>query len=389
MPDNAEKTILVTSFGASMAHVVRPLEVAKILREMGYRIIFSGSGKALKLAERVGFEVRNLPDWDLATMIAKLKAGSDDIHPFEQVNKWVLAELDLYKEVKPSAVLDDTRITSKISTAAAGIPRITIQNAYINPWAINGFMDPTLGGPRSLMEPGDERSYNQVRQKFGLPPIESLGSMLEGDLNLLCDVPEYAPMHTVPDHYHYVGPIIWGHDLTIPPWLDDLDPGKPTLYFTMGSTGPPKAFQAAIEYLGETEYQVMMTLGSLVKLDDLKPLPPGFFVASYASGDALARRADAIICHAGNGTAYQGLCSGVPLVSWPTVRDQHWNARRLSQLGVSVTISSPTEMLKAVKEVLAKPSYREEAIRFREIVKLYNGPKTAAGLVHEFMERIE
>jgi MGT family glycosyltransferase len=389
MLDNSKKTILVTSLGASMAHVVRPLEVAKILRELGYRVVFSGSGKSIKLAQQIGFELRHLPDWDLAALVAKLKAGSEDIHQVEQVDKWVRAELDLYQEVKPSLVLDDTRITSKISTAVAGLPRISIQNAYINPWAINGFMDPTLGGPRSLMEPGDERSYNQVRQKYGLPPIESLVSMVEGDLNLLCDVPEYAPMHSVPDNYHYVGPIIWGRDLTQPPWLDELDPEVPTLYFTMGSTGPPKAFQAAIEFLGETEYQVMMTLGSLVTLDDLPPLPPGFFVASYASGDALSRKADVIICHAGNGTIYQGLCSGVPIVSWPTVRDQHWNARRLSELGVSVTISTPTELLRAVEEVLGNPSYREEAKRFSQILTKYNGPETAAGLIHEFMERIE
>jgi UDP:flavonoid glycosyltransferase YjiC (YdhE family) len=389
MPGNFNKTILVTSLGASMAHVVRPLEVAKILRQMGYRIVFSGSGKALKLAQQSGFELRYLPDWDLAAMIVKLKAGSDDIHTVEQVDEWVRAELTLYQELKPLIVLDDARITSNISTAVAGLPRISIQNAYITPWAINGFVNSILGGPRSIMEPGDERSYNQIRRQYGLPPVKSLDRMLEADLNLLCDIPEYVPMHTVPDHYHYVGPLIWGSDLAEPPWWDELDPDRPTLYFTMGSTGSPEAFQAAIEFLGGTEYQVMMTLGSLVKEDDLKPLPPGFFVASYASGDSLAGRADVIICHAGNGTAYQGLRSGVPIISWPTVKDQRWNARRLSELGVSVTISSPTELLDAVGEVLANPGFRVAAGQFSKILAQYNGPETAARLIHEYMENSE
>ena len=75
MRQKHKKTILVTSMSASMAHVVRPLQVSKYLREMGYRVIFSGTGKPLKLVIEAGFDVFPLPDWNLKELIAKIKSN--------------------------------------------------------------------------------------------------------------------------------------------------------------------------------------------------------------------------------------------------------------------------------------------------------------------------
>lgn len=372
-----------------MAHIVRPLEVAKILREMGYRVVFTGDGKATRIAEQAGFELRYLPDWDLQTVVAKLQSGDPNLHPLDQVEAWVRAELDLYADEKPILVLDDSRVTSAISTKAAGLPRISLQNAYQNPYAINGSMQFEFKGPRGLLESGDEIPYIRTWEKYGLPISEDVFSMFEADMVLLCDVPEYAPMHTVPEKYKYVGPIIWGRDLEDPPWLNELDPNIPAIYFTMGSTGPQGAFQATIEILGNTQYQVMMTLGSLVERNGLNPLPPGFFVARYASGDILSRKADLMICHGGNGTIYQALRAGIPVISMPTIKDQHWNAYRLSELGIGRTVSSTDELLDAVEEVLRNPSYKRAAEEMSLIVNGYNGPQTAATLIHEFIQGLD
>ena len=160
MTEKTDQTILVTSMSASMAHVVRPLQVAKYLRKMDYRVVFSGTGKPLNLVKQEGFEVVHLPDWDLRKLMVKIKTTKEDIHTLEQVEKWVQAELELYQRLKPTAVLDDGRITTYISTAVVGLPRISIHNAYIHRYAVRGFMDPSLNGPRAIMEPGDEKPYN-------------------------------------------------------------------------------------------------------------------------------------------------------------------------------------------------------------------------------------
>jgi UDP:flavonoid glycosyltransferase YjiC (YdhE family) len=157
----------------------------------------------------------------------------------------------------------------------------------------------------------------------------------------------------------------------------------------MGSTGPQAAFESAIKILGNSSYQVMMTLGSLVKRNGLDPLPPGFFVARFASGDVLASKADLMICHGGNGTAYQALHAGIPVISLPTIKDQHWNAFRLSELGVGKTVSSPNELLGAVEEILKNPGFNQAAGEFSKILKDYQGPQTAAKLIHKYVQNLD
>jgi len=387
-------TVLVFSMSVALAHVVRTLEVARVLREMGYRVVFAGDGNPLRLARQEGFEVRPLPELDLKWALANLGQPPEVQNSVERIEHWVRAELDLLEQVQPAAVLDDFRLTSGISTAVMGIPRIVIINAYVTSYAVRGLWDslPLLPGPPSMMGPGTEQPYNQVRQRYGLPPVARAVDLLEGDtsgrsLNLLCDVPEYAPIQAAPDHYRYVGPLTWDGLPDPPPWLDSLDPDRPTIYFTMGSTGPVEAFQAALDAFGDTGYQMLITTGGVTRPEDLGPTPANCHVAGYGPGDKLMRWADVVICHAGNGTTYQALHAGLPIIAWPFVQDQRWNARRQAELGVGLTLESltPAALRAAVEEVQSNPSYRAAAQRFQQILASYDGPRTAARLIHQFI----
>jgi MGT family glycosyltransferase len=290
-------------------------------------------------------------------------------------------------------VLQDGRLSASTSTAVAGIPLISLGNAYLSPYAVDGLLGRggsetrPYPGPPPLVGPGAEIALNVVRERYGLSAVVSSLELLIGDLNLMCDVPEYAPVQNTPDNFRYVGPIIWNGVPQRPAWLDALDPDRPTIYFTMGSTGRPEAFRVALEAFGSTEYRVMMTVGGLLQPETLQPIPPNFYLAAFGPGDVLARRADVVICHGGNGTTYQALAEGVPLVVWPFVRDQQWNARRQAELGVGLTLRelTPGAMRGAVATVLAEPSYRAAAERFRQIIASYDGPRTAAQLIHGFI----
>lgn len=380
-------TVLIVTTGGVLAHVVRCLMVARPLRELGYRVLFAGDGKPLLLARRAGFEVRPLPDWDPDWVLAHISEGPRGLHPIEQIERWVQEELALLEEVQPAAVLDDFRLTAGISAAVAGLPRISLLNAHLTRYAVNGLLDRSFPCPPSAVGPGAEESYNRVRQRYDLPPLENSLDLFIGDLNLMCDVPEYDPVCNAPDHYRYVGPLTWENDVPIPPWLDRLDPERPTIYLTMGSTGPLEAFKVAMAAFAGSEYQVLMTVGSRVQLEDLLPAPPHFHLACYAPGDQLARRADVVICHGGNGTTYQALSAGTPIIASPFLTDQHWNAWRQAELGVGFTLPAltPEAMREAVAEAMGNPSYQEVAGRFRDILTNYDGPQTAARLIHEYL----
>jgi UDP:flavonoid glycosyltransferase YjiC (YdhE family) len=52
-----EKKILVMPDGNWLSHVSRPSEIAKVLREMGYEVVFASDGYYMKLPREKDFEV--------------------------------------------------------------------------------------------------------------------------------------------------------------------------------------------------------------------------------------------------------------------------------------------------------------------------------------------
>jgi len=207
-------TILVLPFSVSMAHVIRPLEVAKVLREKGYHIIFAGGGKYMDIAKQEGFDVEFLPEIDIKEAMALIGQEPKAFHPLDRAEEWVKAELDLFDKVQPTAILDDFRITAGISTEIKGIPRFTTINAHATRHAVSNFLDDSLPPPPSAFGFGAEEAYNQVRVRYGLAPVDHPLDLLAGDEVLLCDIPEYCPMRDdMPHNYHFVGPITWSYNL--------------------------------------------------------------------------------------------------------------------------------------------------------------------------------
>ena len=173
--------ILVLPFSISLAHVVRPLEVAKVLRKKGHRIIFAGGGKYMQIAQQAGFEIKYLPEIDIKKAMALIGQEPRVFHPIEDVEERVKAELDLLDQVHPTAVLDDFGVTAGISTEIKNITRFTTLNAQVTPYAVSNFLDETLPPPPSAFGFGAEESYNQVRRRYGLEPVGHPLDLLTGE----------------------------------------------------------------------------------------------------------------------------------------------------------------------------------------------------------------
>jgi MGT family glycosyltransferase len=222
--------------------------------------------------------------------------------------------------------------------------------------------------------------YAGLRKRYGLEPLRSLYDLIEGDITLLADIPEF--MATTPDlpaSYRYVGPILWDANLPPPSWLARLDRRRPTLYFTMGSTGDARFFNEAIRVFGETEYQVLITTGGLA---DLGAVPSNIFVEQYANGESLMEVADAVVSHGGNGTVYQALSRGVPIIGFPSIFDQEINMQRVTALGAGVRMwrsqYDALSLKRTVDSVLADPSYRQSCQRLARRIAYFDGPRRAA-----------
>jgi UDP:flavonoid glycosyltransferase YjiC (YdhE family) len=129
-----------------------------------------------------------------------------------------------------------------------------------------------------------------------------------------------------------------------------------------------------------------MTTAGMVELSNV---PGNFHVAEYAPGSKIMQISDAVVCQGGNGTIYQAMSQGVPIVGIPTMHDQEFNLDRVEELGIGIHLSElkfrPDHLEKAVEDILTKKSYKSNALQYKNILSGYNGPRTGAQLISTYL----
>jgi MGT family glycosyltransferase len=388
--------------GNWLSHTSRALEIAKVLRKMGYDLIFASDGSYMKLPRESGFQVLPIKTIDPERVLACSRGGRVNWYDYNLIKECVAEELKLFEKIKPDLVLTDFRLPLSTSCELVGIPLVAILNAaWTNYYTVRLKAPEHLGltrifgkrlttwfGPaiKNFILTYDSRSFNRFRREIGLRPRKNMWDIWQGDLNLVADIPEYGPTKNLPPNFHYIGPIVWDPELETLDWLEELDPSRPTIYFSMGSTGHARFFEEAIEIYRDTKYQCIMTTAGMVKLSDI---PENFYVVDYAPGSKIMENCDVVICHGGNGTIYQALSKGRPIIGIPTMHDQEFNLDRVEELGVGLHLSElkfkPSHLVNAVEMILSEKSYQENALRYKQILAEYDGPRQGAELIASFL----
>jgi UDP:flavonoid glycosyltransferase YjiC (YdhE family) len=388
--------------GNWLSHVSRTLGIAKVLRKMGFRVIFAGSGEYMKLPRAEEFEIMPLLTLSPERALKVVRGNRVNFYNYRWAKDCVKEELKLFDKVKPDLVLNDFRLTLNTSCEVAHIPLTAIVNASMtNYYAIpdrcpdNFFLskiinrrstDPITPFIKNFILRFDARPLNRVRKQYGLPIRNNMWDILRGDFNLIADIPDYGPTKNLPDNYHYIGPLLWEPEMEPPAWLKSIDPKKPCIYFTMGSTGLPKFFQQAIDLFGNTDYQCIMTTAGMVQLNSP---PANFYICDYAPGSKIMQVADAVVCHGGNGTIYQALSCGVPIIGIPAMLEQQFNLDQVVALGAGIYVSEvkfkPENLQNAVKTIINDSKYKENALKYAKIMSTYNAPVKGAELISSLL----
>ncbi|MCH7535790.1 MAG: glycosyltransferase [Bacteroidetes bacterium] len=396
------KKILVMPDFNWLAHTTRPFEIAIVLRNMGYDVLFAGEGYYMKLPREKGFQIIPLKTMEPNHALTCVRSGRVNFFDYDMIKDYVDEELKLFDQIKPDLILTDFRLTLSTSCEIADIPlAVTLNASWTNYYdvrirAVEHIRITQIIGKRfanwiapwtkSFVITYDSLSFRRFRREKGLNLRRNIWEIWRGDLNLIVDIPEYGPTKNLPSDFHYIGPIIWEPEMEAPEWLEMLDPERPTLYFTMGSTGHAKFFEQAIEIFGSTRYQCIMTTAGMA---DLSYVPDNFFVVDYAPGSKIMEKSDLVICQGGNGTIYQAMSKGVPIIGIPTMHDQEFNLQRVEDLGIGIHLSElkfkPFHLEEAVEQVLARESYKENARKYEEILKKYNGSQKGAELIDSYL----
>jgi UDP:flavonoid glycosyltransferase YjiC (YdhE family) len=397
-----DRTILVMPDCGFLAHTSRACELALSLRKKNFKIIFAGTGKFKSLPIDNGFEFVHLDGFDPDLVIKSVRKGRVDCFKYEKINEIVKTEISLVEKIKPCMLVSDFRPTVNITGELTGIPTATLINSgWTNYYAaklqapehflltkiigkkiVTKFLPPV----KQLILSRDGLDFNRARRNLGLSPRGNLLDQMRANINLIVDIPKYGPLTNQPKSFHYVGPITWEPKLTQPDWYEQISPSRPVLYFTMGSTGNTKIFDAAIEQFANSEFQCMITTAGMYQR---KNFPSNFYVTDFAPGSALVKKANVVICQGGNGTIYQALQGGVPIIGIPTMHDQEFNMQRIEDLGLGITLSEikfkPSDLRKGVELILNDPNFKSRALDLQLELREYTGSERAADIILEFL----
>ncbi|HNA30662.1 MAG TPA: glycosyltransferase, partial [Zoogloea sp.] len=207
------------------------------------------------------------------------------------------------------------------------------------------------------------RPMDALRRHYGLPPLgpDLRRIYTDADLALFSDIPEVYGLYGDIPGGHFLGPVRWSPEVPLPDWWAALDPNKPLIYVTLGSSGDGRLLPRLLDRLARPGLQLAVaTAGATVGVT-----APDVFCADYLPGDAVAARAALVICNGGSPTCAQALAAGVPVLGVPGNLDQYLNMHYLEGQGVGLTLRNREldgpNLKRTVDRLLGEPSFRRAA----------------------------
>ena len=128
------KRIFMPLESVTIAHVVRPLQVAKALRYRGTEVIFGVSEKYQPFLKNEGFEVIPMFSGDPQILLEAVRTV-DFSKQSQYLPQYLESDLQAIRAVEPiDAIVSDFRFTIRFAAEHLGIPHIALTNGYYSPY---------------------------------------------------------------------------------------------------------------------------------------------------------------------------------------------------------------------------------------------------------------
>lgn len=394
--------VLFVAENVTLAQCVRLVWLAQALDPERYEVHFASSDFPDLVFAGTRFVRHRITTLAPEAAARALEAGRR-LYETAALMRYIEAERRLLRELGPALVVGDFRLSLSTSAELEGVPSAVLINAYWSPFArrtsfpvpdhpIIGLLGEALTEqyfPRAIPHVFRHfaRPVNVARARHGLPPIGSLLEVLtHGSLTLYPDDPWLTPVDGAPSQHHFLGPVCWQPELGADAHADDpwrgLDPERPRLYVTLGSSGSLRLLPMVVEALAGLPVSALIATAGRASLG---PLPSHLVVRSFVRGADAARRAALVISNGGSTTGYQALSQGTPVLGLPSNFDQHLATQAIGRAGAGVSIkarSASVEQIRAgVLRALDDPALTRGARAVAERFAQHDAAATFRALV--------
>jgi len=192
--------------------------------------------------------------------------------------------------------------------------------------------------------------------------------------------PQFQPSsETFSDKYAFVGPSVRVATDVIEKKRNKL------VYISMGTVNNDMVnyYKSCISAFINTDYQVIMSVGNIVSLEEFVNLPENISIFTHVDQISVLSQADVFISHCGMNSVSESLYFEVPLVMFPQTTEQKGVAARVSELGAGIYLckTDSKSILNTVNEIFRHPSYKQNAVKIADGFKNCSGAKGAADVI--------
>ncbi len=292
-------------------------------------------------------------------------------------------------ELKPDCIVADSMaLWGKAVALKLGIPFVSSTTTFAFNKHSAKIMKQGIGDLFKMIFASPKTSKEVKRLKDKGYPVKNVLDIIGSDANthtIVYTSSQFQPCsETFSDKYAFVGP-------SIRPATDEIDKRKDKLiYISMGTVNNDMMpfYKTCISALRNTDYQVIMSVGNLVSLEEFGTLPENISVYSHIDQIAVLKQADIFVSHCGMNSVSESLYFEVPLVMLPQTSEQKGVAQRVFQLGAGIKLEKSVSVLSAINTILRDNTYKQKASQIADGFKNSSGAKGAADKIIQVCKMI-
>lgn len=290
------------------------------------------------------------------------------------------------KELNPDCIVADSMaVWGKAVALKLGIPFVSSTTTFAFNRHSAKIMKQSPGQIFGMIFSMSKINKNIKRLQDKGYPVKSVLDIIQNNNNtdtIVYTSPEFQPCSkTFSDKYVFVGPSIRPVENVIEKKSDKL------IYISMGTVinDSVEFYKKCIEAFANTKYQVIMSVGNLINIEDLGAIPDNITISRFVDQIAVLSQADVFLTHCGMNSVDESLYYKVPLVMFPQTSEQDGVATRVEQLGAGIRLKNINvkSIRTTIENVLNTKSYYEQASKISQGFRKCTGAKGAADKIEK------